>query len=991
MSKPKLHSFRCLLACLIAVFLLFSLMLPAKAEETAPSTTVPTETIPPTSIPTEEPVSEIAEEPAPDASNTEDDLQVVSGNGISFQLFNYSTDINKDSSRTAWRPITRYFTFRNSLKVAGTDAAIYDIPSPNTNESHDKDGFNKYHATVERVLDENGMPILDLTRNADGTERTDPGLDASVRSLGYLFSPMGDHAVTAYSPSNTILQKIGTRYLYRSSTNAVDFDTAANCFRVRNYVERNSNTATYGDSYGDFLPFTYTGGSVVGTNGDGVDYHVASSNTDYWFGMTMDVNFFQAKNGMLDSEEMIFRFSGDDDVWVFVDDVLVLDLGGTHGTVDGSINFATGEVRQYLSWGGANATEEEKANGSATSFPTTIRACFEAAGRIPNGGWNASKETFADYTEHTLKFFYLERGAAVANCILDFRLPTLPDKSLTVTKELTGPDGEVTDFLQDTLPYQFRVMKADSAGNSTGELFLAPGTSFDLLENGVKMRTETVDENGCFFLKSGQSAQFTEMLKKGGGASSYIVEEILPSGLTGQYAGVEYQISGNGGVIRTEDDPAQEFTAFQTEMLSAEEAQIVTFQNKVDTSQLCQLHITKQLAEGAQFPAGQIFRIRVKLGDSLLPVGTTYLVESDTRTVAEAGILELAIGETASLTQGILSGTSYEITELGAGDGTFRAFYHGTVTPEGPISCTEDGVSGQFPLGSTVSVTVTNADYDFPLRLPLRKEAIDNEGPATFSFLVEQVMPDGDGWTSIKTLPGASITVSGNQSTDGSVVIGFSENVSGKSYFRVSEVPGGDDFLYDDTFYVVEVTLESGSAAVTALLKNGTEVLSPDHALSFKNQKTTSLTITKTVSGYDTGEQFPFNATVMLSGTPFPMPGGDGYTEDGNVIPFSLGNGESVTLHHIPVGAVVTVTEIRHDGYQVSYQVDSIDSHPRSGNTVDIYLGQAPETVHFQNESGYQLPLTGGTGTTMYTAAGLLLIMLSLLLYIQKRKGMISP
>ena len=92
----------------------------------------------------------------------------------------------------------------------------------------------------------------------------------------------------------------------------MDYDTQANLFRLRSYVERNSITAARGGEYGDFLPFTYTGGNVVGTNGDDVDYHVTTQNTDYWFGMTMEVNFFQAKNGMLDSEEMVFRFSGDD-------------------------------------------------------------------------------------------------------------------------------------------------------------------------------------------------------------------------------------------------------------------------------------------------------------------------------------------------------------------------------------------------------------------------------------------------------------------------------------------------------------------------------------------------------------------------------------------------------------------------------------------------------------------------------------------------------
>lgn len=934
----------------------------------------------------------IAEAPIPaDASPSPGDLAVVSEDGITFRLFNYSNQINKDASGTQWRAITPYFTFRNASLEAGIDPTAFHIPSPNTNNDYDRDGYSKYHATVERTLDSNGMPALDLSRNADGTLRTDPGLDGQTRSLAYLFSGTGDHAVTAYAPSNTILQKIGSRYLYRSSANAVDYDAAANVFRVRSYAERNSRTAASGGEYGDFLPFTYTGGNVIGTNGDGVSYHVATTDTDYWFGMTMDVNFFQSKSGMLDNQEMIFHFSGDDDVWVFVDGVLVLDLGGTHGTVDGTINFATGEVRQYLSWGGANTTEEERKNGSETSFPTTLRSCFDAAGRIPNGGWSKDGTTFADYSEHTLQFFYLERGASVANCILDFRLPTLPDKSLTVTKELSGPEGDVTEFLKDTLSYRFRIMKADSNGNSTGALFLTPGTPFDLLENGVKIRTEMLDADGCFSLKDGQSAQFTEMLKKGSGHTAYIVEEILPDSWTGQYSGVEYLVSGNGGDTRTENRPAEGFTAFQTGLLSADETQVVTFRNKVDTARLCRLQITKQLAEGAAFPPEQRFRIRVSLGDSLLPVGSGYLVGDEERTVSEAGILELSPGETAVLRQGILSGTTYAVTEPGSAETGFYASYHGIVTPDAPIECTENGVTGQFPLGGTVQITVTNADYAFPLRIPLRKEALDNTEEVTFFFQAEQVLPEGNGWSVIKPLPGASVTVTDHQVSEGSLVIGLPEDADGILYFRVCEIPGDAGFLYDDTFYILEVTANQGAATVTALLKNGTEALPPDSPLSFRNRKTASLTVTKTVTGYDPGEAFPFTATVLLNGQPFSMNGGEGYTAEDNQLFFHLRSGESITIPQIPIGADITVTESIHPGYSVSYRLESIDTAPRQGNTAQIHFGQNPEIIHFTNTSGYRLPLTGGPGTSLYTAAGILLIILSLLLYIFKRKGNVSP
>lgn len=646
-----------------------------------------------------------AAEPLPQASDAtaaarEDDLATVSGQGIRFQLFNYSPDINKTADGAAWRPISEYFTFRNSALTKGDlPSDTVHIPSWNSNAAYDQDGFTANHATVEWQL-QNGLPVLSLTRNPDpeGADRNDPGLDAAARSLGYLFSS-GDHAVTAYTPGNTILQRSGSRYYYDSRTNAVDYDVDAGLFRLRSYPERNSTTAGNalpdGSLYGDFLPFTYTDGQLSGEN-----YHVASDDVDYWFGMTMAVDFFQTRDGILDGEEMIFRFSGDDDVWVFLDDVLVLDLGGTHGTATGSINFSTGEVKQYLTWNGGTESSE------TTSFPTTIRACFDAAGATPKGGWNSSGTSLADYTEHTLKFFYLERGAAVANCLLDFRLPTLPDKSLTVSKDLIpAENADVTDFLADTLSYRFRVVQADAQGNPTEELFLQPGTGFKLLSAGGET-TGTIDEDGFFTLKAGQSAQFTDMLVKGNGAVNYIVQELLPTAVTGQYSGVEYEVSSAPGSIEAESGTVEAFTAYQTGVLTAEQTQTVTYRNKVDTSKLGILKITKEAAQGTELPEDRVFQIQVKLGGQNLPIGTGYLLDGEEKTVTEPGILTLSPGQTAVLTKGILSGTSYEVRELGEG-----------LTPlySGGTLCTEEGAFGEFPLDATVHITVTNfGSYRMP-------------------------------------------------------------------------------------------------------------------------------------------------------------------------------------------------------------------------------------------------------------------------------------
>lgn len=934
--------------------------------ETVPETTAPEETKP-VSAGTGEEKADAAKKEF-DAAEQETDLSTVSGQGITFRLFNYSTEINKTSGGSSWRPISSYFTFRNAALTPGSDSAAADVPRPNLNSAHDQDGFTKAHATVERVLVD-GYPVLDLSRNADGSSRSDPGVAESIRSLQYLFSS-GDHAVTAYTPANTILQQGGSHYWYNSADNAVDYDMEANRFRLRSYVERNSATATYGSAYGDFLPFSYTGGMVIDKTTGNVPYHIVNEDTDYWFGMTMQVNFFQTKEGRLADENMVFRFSGDDDVWVFVDDVLVLDLGGTHGTVTGSINFATGEVLQYLSWGGANGSAAAKNNGSSTSFPTTIRACFDAAERTPNGGWSKDGRTFADFTEHTLKFFYLERGAAVANCSLDFRLPTLPDESLTVTKDIVAEaESEVRDYIAGTLYYDFRVMTADEAGVATGEPFLASGTTYKLLEKGSIVGTGIIGEDNRFRLKAGQSAQFTQMLYKGNGKTKYVVEELMPDDLVGQYAGVEYLVSGAGGDTVTEDDPAKPFTAFRTDLLSAGETQTVTFRNRVDTSKLGTLKITKQAAPGTKIPEDLSFKIQVTVGESLLPVGTHYAVGQEQRTVDTPGILFLYAGETAEVETGILSGTSYRVTELSSALDGYRAAYEGIVIPAGDIECSSDGVSGEFPLAGTVHVTITNADYDFALQIPIWKSVVDYQNSAEFTFLTEQVALIDGVWQVVKTLPEQTITITDPGPVEGTITVGFQLDDAGTFYYRITEQHGADGYLYDTSAFLIEITVSDGEAHITGIRKDEDTV----DRICFVNRAMTTLTVTKTVQGGGGSRKFQLSAEVLLNGEPFMLPqpvGNPGYTVKNNVLYFSLGHGESISLPCIPIGAVVRVTEQGCEDFLVSTMLEGVDTTELSGASREISFSNTECTLHYVNHSGYRLPNTGSVGTILYTIGG---------------------
>lgn len=116
--------------------------------------------------------------------------------------------------------------------------------------------------------------------------------------------------------------------------------------------------------------------------------------TDYGFGMRMDVEFQLTEDGTInESTPMEFSFSGDDDVWVFIDGQLALDLGGLHSRRGGTINFESKEVTY---------------DGNYTSV----------AGEKPSTDFLKSLEAGT----HTLTMYYLERGGDASNCEIKFNL-----------------------------------------------------------------------------------------------------------------------------------------------------------------------------------------------------------------------------------------------------------------------------------------------------------------------------------------------------------------------------------------------------------------------------------------------------------------------------------------------------------------------------------------------------------------------------------------
>ena len=184
---------------------------------------------------------------------------------------------------------------------------------------------------------------------------------------------------------------------------------------------------------GDFKVDKYSNATVGNDKGVGFfpfDNSDSTKNANkYGFGTEFDIDFYMSETGKLTAadgtqKDITFNFSGDDDVWVYVDGVLVLDLGGAHKVSSGSINFSTMKVIYKAAVDSSdninNRTADPKTNDKYATdekYVTTVDLAkiFKANGAEFNNK-NSSKK-------HTLQMFYMERGSFDSNCSISFNLP----------------------------------------------------------------------------------------------------------------------------------------------------------------------------------------------------------------------------------------------------------------------------------------------------------------------------------------------------------------------------------------------------------------------------------------------------------------------------------------------------------------------------------------------------------------------------------------
>ncbi len=354
-------------------------------------------------------------------------------------------------------------------------------------------GSNEYTETKDLKKTVPGLLTTDL--GDDGYPKTDltsvePGY-VKGKSLGELYSGAENvnHLFLDSTYDATGYFEFDSAQNFATLTNDLDENGARN-FRVYKEIGTTDSSGKDSLKHGQFLPYNdITPGKFAKENKynmfdalinplpdedprKGEQLYLVNGTTNYQFAAEIEAGFVQTPNGDdAWGHDIIFEFTGDDDFWLYVDGELVIDLGGIHSALEGSVNFATGEVH-------VNNTQ------------TTLRELFKQ-NYIKRGMSESEAETevakifrekvvgnetyyvFNDYSEHKMKIFYMERGAGASNLHMRFNLSYVTPGSVMLSKQITGTEEleDDMDFSLVEFPYQI-LYRYDDGDDEEGWLRL---------------------------------------------------------------------------------------------------------------------------------------------------------------------------------------------------------------------------------------------------------------------------------------------------------------------------------------------------------------------------------------------------------------------------------------------------------------------------------------------------------------------------------------
>ena len=345
---------------------------------------------------------------------------------------------------------------------------------------------------------------------------------------------------TNNTSNKEVYTNIGLPFIYDSSTGYYTFDAGTEGYGVH-FNDSNGNNTIDADEKKDnvnlVLDYPFTGKDEINNNNKVGFYPFNcygenSSNAIYHFGMNTVIDFTMTADGTVNGnggDPITFEFAGDDDVWVFIDGQLVLDLGGIHDSVSAKIDFKENKISMWSTNTAKGSGDMATGTGSTDAgYVTDLGAILNktTGNDVVTGAISKSYETFAGEGEHKLAIFYLERGRGESNCKIKYNLPRQDAFEVSKNIQLAANETQaITDeewSALNALTFKMRVL--NSEGNPvTGK--------YALYNSSQYIGIYTTDSEGYFTLKNNQKARFVGTLGSNYTVEEYADESALPSAI----------------------------------------------------------------------------------------------------------------------------------------------------------------------------------------------------------------------------------------------------------------------------------------------------------------------------------------------------------------------------------------------------------------------------------------------------------------------------
>lgn len=614
---------------------------------------------------------------------------------------------------------------------------------------------------------------------------------------------------------------------------------------------------------------------------------------NYGFGTQFTIPFTVTENGRnVDGTSMTFKFTGDDDVWVYIDGALVLDMGGAHCKAEGEINFVTQMATITTGTSDAKLGNQPKAGGRVAAKDNGNRTVdFKNITVKKSDGKIIS---LADYMKesgkvHELKMYYMERGMWDSNMSISYSFVPLPS-GLTLSKTLDTKDVNVglRNAVQGLDNFDFKIqtrnLKAREANYSDVENL--GYTLYDYDDRtfpGQEAKDSTATFSSSYF-----ASDFINTKDKNNSSAFYAgtgfqITESIPQGTKLQYDtsktrwGVYDSITSRAAI---EGGKGAVATFNMGDDTSSEMDVVNRYVNFVNTPKVGSLSVAKKYEGDALKDKTFGFTVKVDLtgGEYYDPYELEYTIGSQTGKTDKKGHFTLKAGEKITF-EGIPAGAAYEVVEDAPGaDDTW-------------VQDTTSNVTGKIVADQTIEASVTNkpktTTKNYVIYAEAGKTVTYAPDGVTIKELTKTTTDDTDITTNVNggkgeftpTSPNkkydvaykgtttdkgnfeGTITVLTYQATDKVYVFdyGLESNIAEKN-------ANGDGLFQGGTFYNKEATGDMATTAklgkITAAEGNTQTTISGSDIVINKDESAKSAVTFKPIAFMDKVENYTYTADI---------------------------------------------------------------------------------------------------------------------------------